>query len=254
MKKNTQKLLLAIYKNSQEGLPHHLARGVNEVMTLVSPTLSTSGARSLVYLLEKKGYISTQRLLGTTQLSLTTIGKRLLEADFPALDAEWDSWNGSFDCLVFLQPPAGDPQFRYLRKLLLEERALSLTRGVYISAKNFSPKVLQELRSTYHRSVTLFTIGSWEISVENAVIMSGYSLIDVIESYSGISKEIDRLLSAKKLKKALRDSDKKQIALVYDRLHATLASDPGFSSYYFPHAPRGRLLLEKLTELLYGVD
>lgn len=245
MKKNTQKLLVFLYAADMSGM----TITIDVVLSLFSQ-LSEAGTRSLIHILKKKQLLAIRKVGVQAQLYITDRAKRLLKSRFPAFDDRWLAWKGEMDGMVFLQPPQTDPQFRYLRKLLLDERAYSLTRGVYLAPLEFSEKVRQEVQQSYQDCIVLFQIGHWKISVESAEIISAYGIQDVVESYSGISKEIDRLLHIKKLKKALKESDKRSIFLVYDRIYEVLLEDAGFCAYYFPHCPRAIVLLQKTLVLL----
>ncbi len=276
MKKNTQKILLTLFNtintSSSERLINSKASlqekskdisgviqpknsygrvGVKqESIGLVTPQLSNGGRRSLLYTLKQKGVINSEKVLGTTWLSLTSYGLQLLEAQFPALSSSWKVWQGEWDCLVFLKPPKLDQSFRYLRSLLLSAKAVSVTRGVYFLPSLFSEQVTKECWGSYRDSVLIFSIAKWKLANLRRLVIEKYGLLDLIDSYSGVSKEIDKLLKEIDTEKGLTQSRKQEINLVYNRLRDLLIEDLGFTTYYFPQTISGRELLTRLNQVL----
>lgn len=250
MKKNTQKILLALYS---EG-----GRRVNRVslsiLQGIVPDLTDGGYRSLLHVLKKQDLIQTQRVLGQTTVSITHHGTVAIEREFPALSQKWDEWDGGWDCLVFIEAPSFDKQFRFLRKLVLDEGAVSLSRGVYLSPGSFSDVVLKECNTSYHSNVIVFSVAEWKVATEFKLIVEKYGMLDLIESFSGISKDVDRLLKSHEDKKRLIDRYKNDICLVYDRACDILAEAPGFSTHYFTEAPSIRKDLLSLNNLLSRVE
>lgn len=243
MKKNTQKLLLSLYfsKNQVQN------RVPQEIVKILLSSLSDGGRRSLLFLLKRKNLIDSERVLGKTTVSLTNYGVTQLEAEFPALSQKWDSWEGEWECLVFLSAPKSDQQFRYLRQLLLSEGAINVSRGVYFAPKSFSDVVLSTCRNLYLSNLLLFSVGDWKIVNERSVIIEKYGLLDIVESYSGVSRDVDRLLVLLNDKKRAVDSLKNDINLVYDRLVAILVEDPGFCMFFFPQAILAKEILLRLN-------
>lgn len=246
MKKNTQKLLLALF-SIQENVDTFLP--ISVIKSLL-PQFTEGGIRSLLHTLKKNNWIIQTKISGRSLISLTNYGKEALIRRFPALLEHWDTWTGEFDCLVFTTAPATDKQFRYLRNLLIDEKAVAINRGVYIAPHSFSERVLAECKQTYFNSVILFSISEWKIAVERLVIFEKYALTDVIENLSGVSSDVTRMTSFFETHKRLTDSQKKEISLVYDRLVEILSDDPGFCHYYFPALPRTKTILVQLGKLL----
>lgn len=246
MKKNTQKLLLALF-SIQDSVDTFLPISV---ISKLLPQLSEGGKRSLLHTLKKNRYIIQTKVSDKTLVSLTNFGREALTRRFPALQDHWDTWTGEFDCLVFTQSPATDKQFRYLRNLLIEDKAVAINRGVYIAPFSFSERILAECKQTYYNSVILFSIKEWKIAVERSVIFEKYSLTDIIETLSGVSSDITRMISIFEIHKRLTEGQKKEISLVYDRLAEILTDDPGFCHFYFPSLPRTNAILNKLGKLL----
>lgn len=247
MKQNTQRILLALYYDVTAAQVHRVA--VDRLQWL-TPDITDGGFRSLLYVLKKQKLITVQKALGVSRASITHHGLKQLEAEFPALNSKWDSWTGNWDCMVFLEAPSFDKQFRYLRNLILSERALPLSRGVYLAADGFSQKVIEECENSYLEHVSVFSVGEWKIAAEAEIISSYYGLSDVAEAYSGISKEVSALTNLFDTKKSMLKKQKKQIHLVYDRVTAILAEDPGFCTFYFPDAENIKTSLLSVNRLL----
>lgn len=246
MKKNTQKILLSLFtevSTVKNRIPL-------SVLQCIVPELTAGGFRSLLFTLKKQGVISTQRVQGVTTASITHYGTTLLESEFPALSSKWDDWDGSWECLLFMDSPAFDKQFRYLRTLLLSEGALVVNRGVYIAPGGFSQIVLKECRNAYHSSVLLFSVGDWKIATESSFIIEKYGLLDIAEGYSGLSRDVGRLIEISISEKGLIEGNKSGIHLVYDRVVDILLEDPGFCTFYFKEVEKVKNILSRLSDSL----
>ncbi len=284
MKKNTQKLLLSLYYNPSS-LPVDIrtksesnyyrpntAKDENQVviesnlnreklgsgggriklsnLNIVLSDLTEGGKRSLLHVLKRSGLINSERVLGTTSIGITQHGIKALEDQFPALSSKWDEWQGSWDCLVFVKAPKSDKQFRYLRALLVAEGAVSISRGVYASPFSFSEKVTQECEQMYRDSILMFSVGKWKIASLRSLIIDKYGLLDAVESYSGISDDVSRLLTTLHTDKRFTDRHKIDLNLVYDRLIDILMEDPGFCGHYFDEVPNVKEILSKLNFII----
>jgi len=246
MKKNTQKILLSLY--SKEGELKNRVK-TNDLQMIV-PELSDGGFRSLIHVLKKQNVITTQRLLGYTYVSISHHGTLLLESEFPALSSKWEDWDGKWSCLVFMDSPSFDKQFRYLRKLLLSEGALAISRGVYISPGGFSQVVIKECQTSYISNVLVFSVGDWKIAAESSFIIEKYGLLDVAETYSGVSNDVTRLIKSDDGEIRLTDSQKISLNLVYDRLVEVLLEDPGFCTFYFKEVENIKNIVLRLNSLI----
>ena len=250
MKNNTKKILLALY-NQNKQLPSPLS--VQQLQRVV-PTLSNGGFRSLLHVLAKQGLLTTQRVLQKTTVNISQQGMLSLEVEFPALSQKWDTWAGSWECLVFLGSPPFDKQFRYLRTQLISQGAFSVNRGVYLAPGAFSDVILQECQRRYHAHVLLFKVADWKVATEASFIIEKYGLLDVAEAYSGISSDVNRLLESSEYKKGLIYKDKNAISLAYDRVASVLLEDPGFCLFYFPSVVSVKKLLVSLHNLLQALE
>jgi len=152
--------------------------------------------------------------------------------------------------LVFMDSPSFDKQFRYLRKLLLSEGALAISRGVYISPGGFSQVVIKECQTSYISNVLVFSVGDWKIAAESSFIIEKYGLLDVAETYSGVSNDVTRLIKSDDGEIRLTDSQKISLNLVYDRLVEVLLEDPGFCTFYFKEVENIKNIVLRLNSLI----
>lgn len=233
MKNTTRKLLFALCRPEQKEplyIPSFLCR---ELL----PQLSDAGARSLFSLLKKQQYIAVDTLLSENLVRLTDGGMQALKQEMPVLGFSQSKWDGTWSALVFKDAPEQDKQFRYLREFLLKKGALSLSRGVYVYPGDWPESVITECRDRYLRAVTVFTIKEWIMGDDRSLIIEKYALLDVAQAYSGISSEIDRLISKNKAYTELNNQDKKHFLSLFDRLYHTAVDDYGLLPYYFPQVP-----------------
>jgi DNA-binding transcriptional regulator PaaX len=245
MKENTKRILSWLYFPKND-LPffadYHDFR-------LILPNLTPGGLRSVIHYLVSQDYIATQKLGLTTQLSLTSHGREALSRELRVFSSQLDNWNGNWCALVFLQAPKADPQFRYLRALLLEHHALGLRRGVYLFPGSFPSKITNVCQELYVGKIAIFQLSSWIFGDERSMVNQHLQLSDVANLYSGISKEIDGLLSKFDPQKGLTSALQRQIFSVFSRLFNILEQDSGLTQYYFSSSPRGTKLLAQLQSL-----
>ncbi len=244
MKENSAKLLLLLHPGQAKpvSLPY-------QAVPLLLPELTPGGRRSLIHHLEAKGLLLKEKVLGQTRLSLSSQGRRELSRSFPALSQKWDTWTGSFEILVFLKPPKGDPQFRYLRKLLVAEWAMPINRGVYAAAGTFSERVLNECESLYAKSVLIFSVKEWKLGAERELLLPEYGISDVVEGYSGISREINELLEICKSNVRPLHQQILSFTMVFDRFWEIIADDAGFARFYYPQSPSAQIIINELQQL-----
>ena len=247
MKQTTQKLLLALYPAPDR--TSLVTLSAEQLAACVSE-LSSSGFRSLLYTAVQNEYVSRENIGVQSYYVLTDLGRRMVEVAFPAFSARFESWTGEWSCLVFLEAPVGDPHFRYLRRLVLENGAVGLSRGVYLSAGGFHDRVQSELETVYAKSIALFTIGGWQIGSERPIVIEFLGLDDVAAGYSGISKEIDKLLRENTTRSTLNNQSKRHNQALIDRFSTLLGADPGFTTRYFPGIDSPLQILSQLQQLL----
>lgn len=241
MRKNTQKLLLALYPTKE----HSLA-WTYEQISLIWGTLTSGGMRSQLLYLDREGYILRENYGNKSMVVLTNKGKKACERLFPSLSFKDKTWQGEWRVLVFLKAPAGDNSFRYLREQLLADRAYGLTRGVFIKPGELSPRLTSLLEQSYSDSVVLLRASEWLVGNDRSIIMDKLNQLDVIESYSGISREIATLLSNLQESNSLTDQQKQQFTTIFERFFSIIGTDLGISRYYYQTAPTALELLSKL--------
>ena len=246
LKKNTQKLLLALYepgKNAQPVLTQSQLRPVVAELT-------ESGYRSLLVFLEKKKLLYSQRLFSQLSFGLTEQGGAEVEALFPALSPKWQDWRGEWSVLTFLEAPSGDSHFRYLRSLLIKQHALPISRGVFVMPGEFSESVLAICRQLYPDSVLICSVADWILGLDNPRIISYYDLLPLAESYSSISNQASSLLTTIDTKNRSINQSNLSIPTMYDRFVSSLSSDPGILAAYVPGVPGAPQLQHQLRKVL----
>ena len=241
MKKTTQKILLLLYSQKKDQSPR---LRLNQLDWLL-PDLTPAGVRSLVYLLKHDGLIEVDKLDGVDYLNLTYKGKEALEAHFKALRPFWDQWTGQWSEAVFLKPPAGDRQFRYLRQLLLTEGALPLSRGVYLWPTGFLVKLRATLERLYIDSILVVKLAEMDFGDISPIVKKYYLLNELYNNYSSISRELKQLLSEVKVKKGLMKKERQRFLNLLERIQFNLESDLGILSYYYPDVTRVNELVKQ---------
>lgn len=219
IKENTKKTLVWLYPTAAEWRFVPKTR-----IGFVVPHLSPAGVRSLLYTLEKKQLILSQRINGELSYGLTTIGKATIETEIPILKGDQQA-NTEWSLLVFQQAPASDRNFRYLRQLLLANHWIALSRGVFIVAGEPTLPLQQTIQKLYPQAVMIAGVNKWHWGDMRLVIGQSTAANQVSDIYSGISREIDRLIDQFLGEKNLDDQAKKEIVSTFDRLYTTLEQD-----------------------------
>ena len=245
MKVNSKKILLWLYQS--EGTTPRRLRA--EDLRQISPELLPSGFRSLLNLLKSKSLIAQERIGSADLFSLTSYGRAALEAYFPALTAQRDSWRGEWQLIVFIEAPGSDKQFRYLRQYLLTHGCGQLSRGNYLFPGKLPLEIEQTLNRLYVSKVMVMRVRDWSFGDERLVVSRVFNLADQKSVYSGISNEVDRLLRRVAGQKSIGDKDKMAIRLVFDRLVHLLGNDWGLLSFYYPELKSGVYLLSLLQSI-----
>lgn len=246
-KKNTQKILLALFTPEQALAPVL----TQEQLRPVVAEMTDSGFRSLLMYLEKQNRIYKQRVFSQNSYGLTSQGREELDSLFPALQSKWQSWDRSWMLLTFLEAPKSDPHFRYLRSILLKEQALALTRGVFIKPDTFTSETLRICQELYRGSVAIGSVQNWQMGVDNPLVSDYYDLSPLAEVYSSISKESSLLLSADVSKKGLIKKDKYFISSIFDRFADALGSDVGLLQFYVPGVAGAQQIQSQLQRVLF---
>lgn len=253
MKENTQKLLMWLHQphetQAQETSKNKQVSSQRTIeydqLRLLLLDLTPGGRRSLIHHLSRKHLIRSERLPRATgryphtQLSLTPHGATALATQFPVFATDRENWAGEWSALIFLQAPSSDPHFRYLRALLLDHRAFQLRRGVYLHPGQFPAKIIDTCRDLYVGQVVITELAEWLFGDERSTINDHFMLSDLMSIYSGISSEINQLLTDKNQQKGLTDKFQRRIFSVFDRLFTALSQDVGLLGHYYPSARLG---------------
>lgn len=249
MKENTKLLLLWLYcdRVGERWV------SVQDVKKLLS-NLSDAGLKSLLFLLDKKQVILTEKIKDEQHVCITSNGKRMLEAQFPSILGLNEEWNGNWTQIVFLKPPNSDKNFRYLRKKLLSLNYIAISRGVFMHAGKLSQQLIELCDQLYKNSVLILSINKWEFGDELSIMGFKSVLSDVKDSYSSISREVDQLIDKINTQKGLTDSIQVEIYSVFNRYYKILTSDLGLINYYFPQEEKSLDLLNRIKNLQqYGI-
>ncbi|MDQ5951595.1 MAG: hypothetical protein QG639_876, partial [Patescibacteria group bacterium] len=214
MKKNAQKILLCLFSFSKS---ENIILNSRQLKVSV-PDMTDGGYRSLLLFLQRKKYLTKENVGGAQYYGLTDLGREALRAKFPALNDKWQQWNGDWHAMTFIKAPKSDPQFRYLRQLLVAEHALPLARGVYLAAGGFSPLVLSTCQSLYQECVVIVSVGEWQFGLDRPIIVEYYDLASTASVYSSIGSSIDKLLEIFNNSKNRTDQQKMQVSTTIDRL------------------------------------
>jgi len=244
MKENNKRILLALYNDQNE--PLWISK---TSLQALCPQLSTTGFRSALFLLEKRKFLQVDASISPPRYSLSSYGKSFLEGLFPALLTA-DVKEAQSALVVFLQAPKSDRNFRYLRTFLLDKQAVALTRAVFLLPAGLSAEVKLELERSYQGLVVVFGLQKWLLGDELQIIGQKVNVQDLLSLYSGLSKEIDRLLSMKNDEKTLMIQDKQQLSSAFDRFMTILAADKAALQAYFPQVVWAKEILKALQKLL----
>jgi len=246
IKAKSQRLLLALLPDDTR---EQSFVSVEQIQMLF-PNLSATGFRSLVSHLERKGLLHHERVGRRSQLYLSELGKMTLFDLFPGLDPRRKDWTGNWSCLVFQDAPASDKQFRYLRRSLVELRAIPLTRGVYLYPGQYPVTFIEQSRKLYAGAISIFSIGTIQFGSLRPIVIEKGELKTLQELYSGISNEAVQLLSQIDDTASLTDQQKDRFASLFDRYVSLLRGDIGLGSYYFPDETWGSIVLQELRAIV----
>jgi hypothetical protein len=244
MKENARKILLWLYS---EDLRQPFVSNY-EQLELVIPELTRPGLRSMIRYLSGKQLVRTEMVNNRALVSITRHGTDQLKQLFPVFSYSADAWQGKWSALVFLRAPKTDAGFRYLRSVLLEETAVPVSRGVYLYPGEFPEKIVRVCRELYVGAVIIITIADWQFGDERSMIVDSFSLSAVAETYSGVSREANRLLQVRNVQKGSYQTLKKEIPSVFNRLFSIISQDTGLTHHYFRDTARPTEILTKLQQ------
>ncbi|MFZ1721175.1 MAG: hypothetical protein WAU07_01595 [Microgenomates group bacterium] len=245
MKTNTLKLLTTLYNPS----PHAVLTLRQGQIHMFLPELSVAGLRSALYRLIDKGLVSNLNLEEGQEYYLTRNGTELVRNSFPALNLVTESWQGKWLQIVFISGPAHDSDFRNLRSILSQRGAQQVTRGVYLLPDIGLDGLLKICLEKYQESIQIQRIEEWLIGGDKRWVIELFDLESLASAYSGISKEIDRLLARAKRLERLTEREKKQFSMVFNRFWEVLGVDCGIADSFIVASPHPISLLSKLQHL-----
>lgn len=228
IKESSQKVLLALYAPDQPR-PFVLSPAVFKELL----QLSESGFRSLLFSLEKKQFILSTSL-GEPAVQLLPLGQQALTDLFPALRSDFESWQGDWQALVFLEAPTGDQNFRNLRRKLLELKAIPLTRGVYLYPGPVPALFRSELQVLYAQSVAILSVSQWQFGSNPAIEVTHQNAEETFHMYSSVSTTLYELLTRKNHKKGLTLAEKNRLFSAFTMFWESIGLDMGFLGYYYP--------------------
>lgn len=252
MKETTRKILLFLYPTieADQAQPDHQLFLNTKQLRFLLPDLSLAGFKSLLFYLEKNQYLLKHLINEEQYYSLTNYGKEQLEQQFPALSIARRNWHGDWSMIVFLEAIKTDQNFRYLRQFLLKQGCFALNRGIFLYPGKLNDIVLAELNGRYRQAVMVYQLGDCLVGDEHIVIGQKIALSDSLRVYSGISKELDELISIIGSTKKLKDQSKVDFYSIYNRFVSFLAEDSGLIHHYYPQVEGPLSILSKLQKLL----
>ena len=245
MKENSKKILLFLYPNENELVWWSL----DELHDLL-PHLSLAGLQSALFLLDKKELLRIDKTQVKWRYSLSSHGRSYLEELFPALCESNEQWRGEWSLIIFLEAPKSDKNFRYLRSYLTQNKAIALTRAVYLYPGSLSEKIHADLQNSYKNAVLVMKVSKWLFGDDFKVIGQKAQLDDLFGLYSSISKELDRLISIRSNKKSFTQQEKTAFFSVLSRFLGVLEIDTALLRLYFPQVESARKLLSKFQTCL----
>ena len=255
MKHNTRKIGLALYPSglfeSTEVVtsPDSFPSLTREQLRVLVPELTEAGFNSLLFLLSKRQFLIRNKLNQHFVYSLSTTGIKQLESQFPALLVAKQVWQGQWQLIVFLQAPSHDQHFRYLRRFLLNNACISLQRAVFIYPGQLPDIVWTELKTSYQRAVLVLNSTQWLLGDPRIVIGQKINLQDDLTAYSGISKELQRLIDLSANKKAFSRQSKVSFSSIFDRFIIILEQSSGLIRHYYPQVAGPIELLKQLQKI-----
>ncbi len=187
-------------------------------LRILTPGLTVRGFESLIFLLKTRQWLTSSVLTDGTYVQLTQLGIEAISGQFPALLKPTNTQPTDWYLVLFSRPPAGDPSFRYLRRLVLQHGAVQLTRGQYMFSLAIPGDVNLVLKRLYSDSVYVCRVSEWLAGYISPRILSQNQTAELITISSGLSKQMDRLLVKFNRNKRLTVNDKKTIVGLYDQL------------------------------------
>ena len=242
LKTNSKKILTWIYSKGEK-VVFLDRKNVNRIVG----NLSQAGQRALLYHLVSQELIAEQRLGSELGYYITERGRRTIEEEMLVLSPQWAAWNGSWLLIGMLEAPKFDKNFQNLRRRLVEGGALPLGRGMYLWPSCLLVEAEKLLNKKYSSFVWLFRVEEILNDKAGKTIAEKLDLQAWVEDYSGISRDISKLLGKRRAKKRLTDREIVEIYKLYDRLFFVGERERGLISYSLKR-------LEKATNKSFGFE
>lgn len=219
------------------------------VLDLLNPNLSAEGKRSLVVQALKMELIWQENRSEGQFLGITQKGRGTITGIFPALQLVKPlNWS----LLIFGKAKSSDPGFKSLSQLLRKEKWMAISRGVFLYPFSLTEQMNQVISSLYTSNVFVINNPQWSYGLDRSKIVQYYQLEQINNIYSGISKEIDSLLTKIEERKALSQRDIFSISNCIERCESVLHDDSGLLSAYFQRSINSQDCLKKIFQLLHS--
>lgn len=245
MKKSSKKLLLFL------GLVNAGDHSLDyAALDYILPELSAKGIASLVYLLQKNFLVESHIVSDSKQVRITASGMRSLRMLFPGVLTTNDEQASRWHCAVFVASKQSDKAFRYLRSIILTDGAYQLTRGVYIKAAPFSERFIDTCAKLYQSSVSIFSIDQFIFGIDSHILANKMGATEHFADMSGISKEIEQLLSQINNDLSLRNGHKPQIQGLLERIYQMASVSGSFNAYSATQADLKKNIYQNCLKLI----
>lgn len=246
MKENSKLALLALFQ------PENLDFELTQVsFELIWPRLVERGRTSLLYYLVSRGWLERRGGGREARYSLTAHGARLLREELPILTALTSRRLAppARQLLVFVHSPSTDPQFRSLRRQLLEVGAIGLGRGAYLLLSELPYQLRSKLEQEYSQAVILLTSPRWQLGEHQITISLKKASHDLKNILSGVSKESTHLLSQNRAMNKWSPVHKRMIMGLYERYFALITHPNTRSLLALENHTISSLLLRELQKI-----
>jgi hypothetical protein len=222
MKINSRKLLLFLYflkKNTPKTFNY-------QTLTLLFSELSDSGQRALIFQLSKKRLIEKEIHSKETGFRLTSLGEQYLRKKYPILEEPVLPRESGWIQIIQKQKSSYDPGFRQLARILRQNKAVQLKKGVYLLSRQKLAGIEARLLP-YFQDIVILEVGAVILGEIDDLLFQNDFLRDWQRSLSGFSKEVAELIAKELPNQSANHQYKKAFASVWDRFFWLFESFPG---------------------------
>lgn len=241
MQERGQKIILSLY-TEREKTQFWLSY---EQLASFVPDISINGLRSQLSRLQSRNLVFSASINDVTCFRLSSEGRSLARQLFPALISGNELELGLYHCIVFLEAKRTDKRFRYLRNFLLNKHFIAVQRGVYVIPGEITELVYTELQNRYEGSVLVFPINKTIFGDIERLIINNQHLADLVTAYSGISNQLNELLSDDHQISQLTEQRKIEFSSLFDRFYRLLSNEAGHWQLYFPQVESALSILTR---------